>query len=58
MPKLRASRINENVLVLVVCVGASALGFAFGKSHTVTAEAPRAIPQRSDEKSIDKEGVP
>lgn len=52
--KRKAHRTYEALMVLAVCVGAAVLGFALGNSHTVVAKNPRALPQKSDEKIIQR----
>ena len=51
MTKFRSSRFSETVIVFAVCVGAAVLGFAMGKTHTVTAINSRPPSQTPDQKS-------
>ncbi|HEY3136439.1 MAG TPA: hypothetical protein VGL29_10465 [Blastocatellia bacterium] len=54
MPKLRASRIRETVILVAVCVGAAMLGFILRTSHTVAAKNSRPPLQKPDEKVIER----
>jgi len=54
MTKRKAHRTNEALMVLAVCLGAAVLGFTLGSSQTVIAKNPRPLPQKSDEKIIQR----
>jgi hypothetical protein len=53
MPK-PAQRRHDALLFLTVCCGASMIGLCLGNNGTPTVKAERPLPQKSDEKTIER----